>query len=283
VTDLSGRTILVTGATSGIGLAASRELASMGAELVLVGRDPARLDAALAAVRARSRSGAVSTLCHDLSSLAAVRALAAEVRVRHPRLHVLVNNAGGASPTRQVTADGLERTFAVNHLAPYLLTRLLLDRLVESAPARIVTVSSIAHRRARLDLADLQLQRRYTVMRAYGGSKLANVLFTRELARRLAGTRVTANCLHPGVVATRIWSRTPWWTKPLFAAMKPFMLTPEQGAETLVHLSASPDARQLTGAYLEKGKVVEPAPQARDDQLARRLWDESARLVGLEP
>jgi NAD(P)-dependent dehydrogenase (short-subunit alcohol dehydrogenase family) len=283
MTDLSGRTILVTGASSGIGLAASRKLAAMGAELVLVGRDPARLDAAAAAVRARSSSGAVSTLRHDLSSLAAVRALAAEVRERHPRVHVLVNNAGGVSVARELTADGLERTFAVNHLAPYLLTRLLLDRLVESEPARIVTVSSVAHRRARIDLSDLQLERGYAIMRAYGRSKLANVLFTRELARRVAGTRVTANCLHPGTVSTRIWSGAPWYARPILAVMKPFMRSAEEGAETLVHLASSPEVERLSGAYLEKGKVVDPAPQARDEALARRLWDESARLVGLEP
>ncbi len=280
--DLSGRTVLVTGATSGIGLTASQELAGMGAELVLAGRDPARLEAAVSAVRARSSSGRVSGLCHDLSSLAAVRALAGEVRERHPRLHVLVNNAGGVSPTRQLTADGLERTFAVNHLAPYLLTRLLLDRMVESAPARIVTVSSVAHRSAHLDFADLQLERGYRIMRAYGRSKLANVLFTRELARRLAGTRVTANCFHPGAVATRIWSGAQGWARPILGLAKLFMLTPEEGAETLVYLASSPEVADLTGAYLEKGKVVDPAPQARDDAAARRLWDESARLVGLE-
>jgi len=283
VPDLSGRTVLVTGATSGIGLAASRELAGMGAEVVLVGRDGARLEAALSAVRARASSGRVSALCHDLSSLAAVRALAREVRERHPRLHVLVNNAGGVSPDREVTADGFERTFAVNHLAPYLLTRLLLDRMVDSAPARIVTVSSVAHRRARIDLSDLQLERGYAIMRAYGQSKLANVLFTRELARRLAGTQVTASCLHPGAVATGIWSRAPGYARPLLAFMKLFMLTPEQGAETIVRLASGPDLEQLTGAYLEKGKVVDPAPQAQDDAMARRLWDESARLVGLPP
>jgi NAD(P)-dependent dehydrogenase (short-subunit alcohol dehydrogenase family) len=215
--------------------------------------------------------------------MAEVRALAAEVCERWPRLHVLVNDAGGANETREVTPDGLERTFAVNHLTPYLLTRLLLDRLIESRPARIVTVTSVAHRRARLDLSDLQLERGYSTMRAYGASKLANVLFTRELARRLTGTGVTASCFHPGVVATRIWSRAPRWTQPFFALAKLFMLTPEEGAETLVFLAASPEAEPLAGAYLEKGKTVEPAPQARDDAAARRLWDESARLVGLEP
>jgi retinol dehydrogenase 14 len=281
--DLSGRTILVTGATSGIGLAASEQLAGMRAELILVGRDPVRLERAAAAVRARSGSGAVSILRHDLSSMAEVRALAAKVRERWPRLHVVVNNAGGVNGARELTADGLERTLAVNHLAPYLLTRLLLDHLVESRPARVVTVSSGFHRRARLDLSDLQLERGYAMMRAYGASKLANVLFTRELARRFAGSGVAATCLHPGVVATRIWSRAPLWMRPFLALASLFMLTPEQGAETVVYLASSPEAEPLSGVYLEQGRVVEPAPQARDDVAARRLWDESARLVGLDP
>jgi NAD(P)-dependent dehydrogenase (short-subunit alcohol dehydrogenase family) len=281
MSDLSGRTVLVTGATSGIGLAASRRLAAMGAELLLVARDPARLEAAAAEVRAQPGSGPVTTHRCDLSSLASVRALAAAVLSRHPRLHVLVNNAGGVSATREVTEDGLERTFAVNHLAPYLLTRLLLERLRASAPARVVTVSSVAHRRADLDFADLQLARGYAIMRAYGRSKLSNVLFTRELSRLEAGTGLTANCLHPGVVATNIWSRAPGYLRPVMAVARHFMLTAEQGAEALVWLASSPEAGTLTGAYLEKGRVVEPAPLARDPALARRLWDESARLTGL--
>lgn len=281
--DLSNRTILVTGASSGIGLAASLQLAGMGAELLLVGRDPARLEAAAAQVRGRSRPGAVSSLRCDLSSLAEVRRLAEVVRSRWPRLHVLVNNAGGVSASREMTVDGLERTFAVNHLAPYLLTRLLLDRLAESAPARVVTVSSIAHRTAELDLDDLQLERGYAIMRAYARSKLANVLFTRELARRLDGSGVTTSCLHPGVVATNIWSRAPWVARPFLTVARWFMLSPERGAATIVHLAASPDGERSSGAYFEQGRQVEPSPLAQDDALARRLWDESARLVGLEP
>jgi NAD(P)-dependent dehydrogenase (short-subunit alcohol dehydrogenase family) len=281
--ELSGRTVVVTGATSGIGLAASVALAALGPELVLVGRDRARLEAAVAAVKARAPGAQVAALRADLSSLAEVRALAGELLARHPHLHVLVNNAGGVSARREVTPDGLERTFAVNHLAPYLLTRLLLDRLRASAPARIVNVASIAHRNAALDFDDLQLTRDYAVMRAYGRSKLANVLFTRELARRLAGTGVTVNSLHPGAVATRIWSRAPWLFRPLLAVAKRFMLTPEQGAATLVHLAASAEVERLTGAYFEGGRAVDPSAAARDEAAARRLWEESARLVGLDP
>jgi NAD(P)-dependent dehydrogenase (short-subunit alcohol dehydrogenase family) len=277
------RTILITGASSGIGLAAALELAPTGAELVLVGRDPARLAAAVEAVKARAPGGAVSGLRCDLASLAEVRALAAEVLRRHPRLDVLVNNAGGVNPVRQLTVDGYERTFAVNHLAPYLLTRLLLERLVASAPSRVVTTSSIGHRRGDLDFADLQLTRGYAIMRAYGRSKLANILFTSELARRLAGRGVTANCLHPGAVATRIWSGAPWFARPILAVARRFMRTPEQGAEGIVLLASSPEVAGLTGAYLEDGRPVQPSALARDAAAARRLWDESARLVGLEP
>ena len=283
MTDLSGRTVLVTGGSSGIGLAASERLAALGADLVLVARDPARLESAAAAVRSHSRSGTVSTLPCDLSSQAAVRALSAQVRERYPHLHVLVNNAGGVGRTRALTEDGIERTFAVNHLAPYLLTRLLLDRLKESAPARVITVSSEAHRHADLDLDDLGLARGYSIMKAYGRSKLANVLFTRELARRLAGTGVTANCLHPGTVATQIWSGAPTFVKPLLAVAKLFMLSAEEGALTLVHLASSPEVERLTGAYLEKERETEPAPRARDEALAQRLWEVSARLTGLDP
>jgi NAD(P)-dependent dehydrogenase (short-subunit alcohol dehydrogenase family) len=199
---------------------------------------------------------------------------------------VLVNNAGGVSAAREVSADGFERTFAVNHLAPYLLTRLLLDRLKASAPARVVTVASVGHHRGDLDFADLQMERGYAIMRAYGRSKLANILFTRELARRLAGTRVTAVCLHPGAVATRIWSGAPaGLVAALLAVAKRFMLSPEKGARTVIQLASGTDAEvePLGGLYLEKGRPAQPSALARDDQAARRLWEESARLVGLEP
>jgi NAD(P)-dependent dehydrogenase (short-subunit alcohol dehydrogenase family) len=284
--DLTSRTILVTGASSGIGLAASRELAGMGAELVLVGRDPGRLATAEAEVKAAARGGAVAALRCDFGSLADVRALAAEVLRRWPRLHVLVNNAGGVNPVRGVTVDGFERTFAVNHLAPYLLTRLLLDRLRASAPARIVTVASVGHHRGDLDFGDLHMVKGYRLMRAYGRSKLANILFTRELARRLARTGVTAVCLHPGAVATRIWSGAPpGFVAGIIAVAKRFMLSPEKGARTIVRLASAPDdeVERFAGLYLEKGKPANPSALAQDEPLARRLWDESARLVGLAP
>jgi NAD(P)-dependent dehydrogenase (short-subunit alcohol dehydrogenase family) len=235
------------------------------------------------AVRAVASGGEFSAIPCDLSSLSAVRGLAAELLRRCPRIHLLVNNAGGVSARRTVTADGLERTLAVNHLAPYLLTRLLLDRLRESAPARVVTVASAAHRRANLDKDDLQLTRGYAIMRAYGRSKLCNVLFTRELARRLAGSGVTATCLHPGVVATHIWDRAPFYLQPLLKVARRFMLTPEEGAVGLVLLASSPQFVGLSGAYLEDGVLREPSASACDRALGLWLWDESARLVGLAP
>jgi NAD(P)-dependent dehydrogenase (short-subunit alcohol dehydrogenase family) len=280
--DVRGKTVLITGATSGIGLEASVALARRGARLVMVGRDPARTQAAVAGVLARAGSGDVSHLLCDLSSKSAVRGLAEAFQARHDRLDVLVNNAGGVNKSRRVTADGVEATFAVNHLAPFLLTNLLTDLLVRSAPARVVTVASNAHRRADLDFEDLGLERGYSIMRAYGRSKLANVLFAAELARRLAGSGVTSNSLHPGTVATNIWSGAPLWTKPIILlAMRPFFISAEKGAETMVQLAASPALEGVTGKYFQEGREVLPSRLARDEALARRLWDVSAELVGL--
>jgi NAD(P)-dependent dehydrogenase (short-subunit alcohol dehydrogenase family) len=283
--DLTGRTVVVTGASSGIGLAAAEQLARLGAELVLVGRDPARLDAAAARVRAargQALQRLVTPLRCDFQRLAEVRALAGELLARCPRIFALVNGAGGASLRRRVSADGHERTLAVNHLAPYLLTRLLLDRLRASAPSRIVNVASVGHHRGDLDFADLQLERGYEMMRAYGRSKLCNILFTRELGRRLAGTGVTANCLHPGLVATRIWDRAPWILRPAFAVAKWFMISPERAAESVVRLVADPALEGVSGRYFDQQALAEPSALGRDDGLARRLWEESARLVGVE-
>jgi NAD(P)-dependent dehydrogenase (short-subunit alcohol dehydrogenase family) len=279
---MSGQTVLVTGATSGLGLEASVKLAGMGAELVLVARDRARGEAAVADVQRRSGSRTVSVMYCDFASLTQIRALATEVSAKHSTLHVLVNNAGSVSATRVLTEDGIERTFAVNHLGVFLLTNLLLDILMRSAPARVVTVASAAHRQGTLPFDDLQFEHGgYGTNRAYARSKLANVLFTVELARRLAGTGVTANCLHPGVVATNIWSHAPWYTQPLIAVGKLFMTSAEQGAETIVYLAASPEVQGLTGGYYERNRIVPPSRLAQDEALARRLWERSAALVGL--
>lgn len=279
---MRGKTILVTGATSGIGLEASVDLARQGARVVLVGRDPGRSEAAVAQVQSRSGSTEVSHLLCDFSSQAEVRRLAETVLARHDRLDVLVNNAGGVNKKRLLTVDGIERTFAVNHLGYFLLTNLLTDLLVRSAPARIVTVASEGHRQGTLDFADLGFERGYSIMRAYGRSKLANVLFAAELARRLAGTGVTSNSLHPGAVATNIWSGAPLWAKPIIQiAFRPFFLSVEKGAAPIVRLAASPELEGVTGKYFKRGKIVEPASLAQDEALAKRLWDVSAKLVGL--
>ena len=256
----------------------------MGAELLLVSRDRARGEAALADVRKRSGSRTVSVRYCDFASLTQIRALAADVRANHSTLRVLVNNAGSVSATRVLTEDGIEQTFAVNHLGAFLLTNLLLDILRRSAPARVVTVASAAHRQGTLPFDDLQFEHGgYTTMRAYARSKLANVLFTAELARRLAGTGVTATCLHPGVVATNIWSHAPWFAQPLIAIGKLFMISADQGAEAIVHLAASPEVEDQTGGYYERNRIVLPSRLAQDEALARQLWERSAALVGLAP
>src|SRR4051812_11539568 len=280
--DLRGKIILITGATSGIGLEASVALARLGAQVVMVGRDPGRTEAAVADVMARSGSREVSHLLCDFSSQAAIRDFAKAFLASHDRLHVLVNNAGGVNKKRRLTVDGIEATFAVNHLGYFLLTHLLRDLLVRSAPARIVTVASVGHRRGTLDFDDLGYERGYAIMKAYTRSKLANVLFAAELARRLAGTGVTSNSLHPGSVATNIWSGAPLWAKPLIQILlRPFMLSPAEGGQTIVQLAASPELEGVTGKYFEKGVAVPPAPLAQDEALARRLWDVSAAMVGL--
>jgi retinol dehydrogenase 14 len=279
---LSGRVILVTGATAGIGLEASAKLAEMGAELVLVARDRAKGEAAVGTVAARSPSTAVSLMLCDFASQAQVRALAARVMASHPKLHVLVNNAGSVNARREITEDGIERTFAVNHLGPFLLTSLLTEPLARSTPARVVTVASAAHRDGTMPFDDLQFERGgYSILRAYARSKLANVLFTAELARRLTGSGVTANCLHPGTVATSIWSHAPWYARPLLGVAKMFMSSVEQGADTIVYLAASPEVEGRTGGYYERNRKVLVSRLAQDEETAARLWQHSAALTGL--
>jgi retinol dehydrogenase 14 len=277
---LTGKTVLVTGATSGIGLEASAELATRGATVVMVGRDAKKTEAARAEVERRSGSKLIETLLCDFSSQRQVRQLAADYRARHSRLDILVNNAGSVSDARVVTEDGLEQTFAVNHLGYFLLTTLLLDLVEQSAPARIVNVASVGHRQGDLDFDNLQYEKGgYWIMRAYSRSKLANVLFTAELARRLAGKNVTVNCLHPGAVATSIWSRAPSYARPLLAVAKLFMVSPAKGGSRIVYLATSPDVADVSGAYFEKNRRVEPAPLARDAALAARLWRVSEELT----
>lgn len=278
--DVRDKNILITGATNGIGLEASVALARRGARVAMVGRDPQRTEAAVSDVRQRSGSNEVSSLLCDFSSQDSIRQLAQTVLASHDRLDVLINNAGGVNKTRRLTVDGIETTFAVNHLGYFLLTNLLLDLLVRSAPARVVTVASEAHRSGTLDFDDLGYERGYAIMRSYSRSKLANILFATELARRLEGTGVTSNSLHPGVVSTNIWSGAGAWLKPLIRTLlRPFFLSAEKGAATIVQLAADPALEGVNGKYFVRGKAVTPAPLAQDAALARRLWEVSSKMV----
>ena len=274
--------MLVTGATSGIGLEAARSLAQQGAKVVMVGRDAGKTASCLEEVRRSAPGADVTSLLCDFSRQADIRRLADDVLAKFDRLDVLVNNAGGVFRHRTLTSDGIEATFAVNHLGYFLLTQLLLERIVRSAPARIVNVASVAHRSGTMDFEDLFLEHGYRTMRAYGRSKLGNVLYTRALAKKLAGTGVTVNSLHPGTVATNIWSAAPGWMKPLLALLRKFaMISPEQGGQRIVQLVVSPELSQTSGQYFEKDRAVTPSSRARDDALGRRLWEESERLTGL--
>jgi NAD(P)-dependent dehydrogenase (short-subunit alcohol dehydrogenase family) len=283
LSDLTGRTCLVTGATSGIGRAAAFALAELGGSLVLVGRDAGRGQATVAAVREQTGNDDVSLLLADLSSQTEIRRLAAEFLASGRPLHVLLNNAGVVLQTRSETVDGIETTFAVNHLGYFLLTHLLLDRLRESAPARIVNVASDAHAYAggRLDFDDLDSRERYSWMRVYGKSKLANILFTRELARRLDGSGVTANALHPGFVGSNFAKNNGLLATLVMTLGRPFARSPERGARTAVHLCASPEVEGVSGQYFYDEKPRWPKSFAQNDEDARRLWQVSERLTGL--
>lgn len=277
---MAGKTVLITGGTGGIGKATAIGLATMGARVAVVGRDAERTRAAVADIAAASANAAVDGYVADLSSQADVRRLAGEVLDAYPRLDVLVNNVGGFWATRHVTADGLERTFALNHLAGFLLTRLLLERLQASAPARIVTVSSGAQSMGRLDFDDLQGERDYSGQRAYNASKLANVMFTYELARRLEGTGVTATVLHPGVTRTAFGSEDParsW--RFMMPLVMPFMKTPAKGAETPVYLASSPEVEGVTGAYFANRRPKTSNTLSYDTGAAARLWRVSEELT----
>ncbi len=273
----------MTGATSGIGLESSVQLAREGHHLILVGRDAAKAEKARSDVRRRGGSDAVDVLLADFSSQASTRALAKEVLDGYNRVDVLVNNAGTVFDRRTETEDGIEATFAVNHLAPFLLTSLLLDRLVASSPARIVNVASIGHFGGSLDFDNLGYERGgYSIMQAYARSKLAMVTWTRALATQLEGTGVTANAVHPGTVATNIWSGAPWFARPVLAVAKRLtMVSSEEGAKRLTYLVGSAEVEGLTGLYFEDDLPKEPSRKAMDDVVAARLWQESERLVGL--
>jgi NAD(P)-dependent dehydrogenase (short-subunit alcohol dehydrogenase family) len=280
---MSGKTCLVTGATSGIGRAAAGRLAELGADLVVVARDPARGGAAAGEIRRRAEGARVDVLVADLARPDAVRALAAEVGDRYDRLDVLVSNAGVIKYRREATPDGFEATFATNHLGPFLLVNLLRGLLERSAPARVVVVASGVHRQVReIPWDDLAEGRRFDRMSAYAVSKLLNILFTGELARRLAGTGVTANSVHPGFVRTDLGRDVTGAFGQLLKLVRPFQASPERGAATVVHLASSPDVAEVSGGYFANRRQAEPSALARDRAAAERLWALSARLCGLD-
>jgi retinol dehydrogenase-14 len=276
--SMTGKTVLITGGTGGIGRAAATGLSSMGARVGITGRDRDRAEAAGAAIARESGNPAVDVFVADMSSQAEVRRLAREVLAAYPRLDVLLNNVGGFWAHRHVTADGLEHTFALNHLAPFLLTNLLLERLMASAPARVVTVSSGAQAMGKIRFDDLMGERKYSGQDAYSQSKLANVMFTYELAKRLHGTGVTATVLHPGLTSTAFSAEDPALGL-LVKLLRPFMRSPKRGADTAVYLASSPDVESVTGRYFSDRKPKDSHKSSYDISATLRLWQVSADLV----
>lgn len=281
LTELAGRTCLVTGATHGIGRATAEALAALGATVIVHGRDSAKVGAVCHEIVRVSGNAAVTGVVADFASLAAVRRLAADITARHARLDVLVNNAGTSARHRRLTSDGFEWLLGVNHLAPFLLTTLLLDKLKASAPARVVNVASMAYRRGTLELNDLNWERRkYRSLKAYSDSKLANVLFTRELARRVAGNGVAANSLHPGVVATNIFNQLGLFGRVFTMLAKPLLLTSAEGAKTSVYLASAAEVAGVSGKFFDHCRERPLDPVASDDAGAERLWERSEQLCG---
>ncbi len=279
---MAGKTVLVTGGTKGLGRATAVGLAALGARVGITGRDPERTKTAAAEIATESGNPQVDGFAADMSSQAEVRDLAATVLETYPRLDVLVNNAGTFYNSRHVTVDGFESVFAVNHLAPFLLTSLLLDRIKASAPARIVTVSSNGHAMGKLNFEDLQAERRYSGRLAYAQSKLANIAFTYELARRLEGTGVTATVLHPGLVRTTLGSEDPSaLLNVLIFIASPSSKSPAEGAATSIYLASSPEAQGVTGRYFVNCKPKSSSKASYDVAVAARLWQVSSELVGL--
>lgn len=282
--NLRGKVALVTGATNGIGKVTARELAKMGAATVIIGRKPERVQQTVDEIKQAAGHTQVEGIVADLSLMSQVRAAAEAFKSKYDHLDALVNNVGIGASKRVITEEGFERMFAVNHLSYFLLTNLLLDMLKASAPARIVNVSSDAHRTASIDFDDLQSEHRWGPggYNAYGRTKLMNVLFTRELARRLSGAGITANAVHPGVVATGLWRGTGGIIGPIIGLIAPlYMLTPEQGAQTSLYVATAPEIAGMSGFYFSDCQPVVPSKAAQDDEAARRLWSISEEMAGL--
>jgi NAD(P)-dependent dehydrogenase (short-subunit alcohol dehydrogenase family) len=279
---MKGKTVVITGGTSGIGQVAARKLAKLGARIVLIARDKPRGEATLALLRQSAPNLAHTAHYADLSRISEMKRAASEIAAREPRIDVLINNAGALFSARRLTEDGLELTFALNHMAYFVVTELLLNRLAFSAPARIVNTSSRAHQGARLDFDDLQLAERYGAMKAYCRSKLCNILFTRELAGRIEGTGVTVNCLHPGFVATRFADESGGLISSFAGLAKLMAISPEDGADTIVYLASSPEVAGVSGQYFYKRRPVSPSPAALDRKAALELWKRSAALAGID-
>ncbi len=279
---MRGKICLITGANSGLGKATASELAKMGSTVIMVCRNEGKGEAAMSQIKKESRNDLIDLLIADLSSTQSVRQAADEFRKRYSNLHVLINNAGLFNIRRYVTAEGYERTFAVNYLSTFLLTNLLLERLKVSAPSRVVNVSSVAHYGGHINFGDLQGMRRYSGFTAYSQSKLAMILFTRELATKLQGTGVTAYSLHPGAVATNIGSRPAGPLGFVMKLSKLFMASPEKGAETIVYLASSPDVEGASGEYFEKKKVRRSSEESYDLEQAGKLWKVSRQLTHIE-
>lgn len=269
---------LVTGANSGIGKFTAKALAASGATVIMVCRNRDKGEAARDEIVRETRNENVDLMIADFSDLRQIRRLAADVRAKYPRLHALVNNAGAYNGKRKLTADGYETTFAVNHLGYFLLTVDLLDLLKSSAPARIVNVSSDAHRSAHIDFSDLNLEKGYSGWKAYGQSKLANALFTYELARRLVAAGVTANCMHPGVVGTDFFNKIGGLAGKVLNLFAPFMRTTEKGTDTVIWLALSPEVEGITGKYFVDRKAQATNPESYDTTIAARLWEVSERM-----
>lgn len=292
--NMKGKVVVITGATSGIGQVAAEKLAAMGARIVQVARDKERGQAAMARLTQIAHGIAHTIYYADLSRLREMERVAAEIAQAEPRIDVLINNAGAMFGTRQLTEDGLERTFALNHMSYFMMTQGLRDRLAASAPARVVNTASDAHTSGTVDFDDLQSEKAYrsnlkdwlryggTAFKVYARSKLMNILYTRELARKLAGTGVTANSLHPGFVATRFGDQTGGLIGFGVGIAKRFALTPEQGAETLIYLASSPEAGAVTGEYFHKCRPATPSREAQDDDKAQRLWLETSKIAQME-